>query len=259
MSSAWRPFVPDDVVRALVEHPGEAPAGVATRTDAVVLFADIAGFTPMSEALAKVGRYGAEELSRILNDYFGSMVERAVAYGGSVVRLTGDALTALFPYDRATRSAVARRAVRCALDMQAAMGAFQAVGTEAGVFRLAMRAGLAVGPVLGTIVGDPAARLEYVVAGRTIDRAATAEQCAAIGQVVVDGGLLQPGHGIDIVDLGHDLHLVTRVEMPVGPPRPARPTWSTTPPPPAWLRSSIRRSPSAFRPAAEVWSTSTAK
>jgi predicted ATPase/class 3 adenylate cyclase len=215
MSSAWRPFVPDEVVRALVEHPGEVPVGVATHADAVVLFADIAGFTPMSEALAKVGRYGAEELGRVLNDYFGCMVELAVAYGGSVVRLTGDALTALFPYDRSMRPVVARRAVQCALDMQAAMAGFQAVDTEAGVFPLAMRAGLAMGPVLGTIVGDPAARLEYVVAGRTIDRAAAAEQCAAIGQVVVDGSLLQAGHGIDVVALGHDAHLVTGVEMPV--------------------------------------------
>ena len=39
-------------------------------------------------------------------------------------------------------------------DMQAAMGAFQALGTRAGVFRLAMRAGLATGPMFGTIVGD---------------------------------------------------------------------------------------------------------
>jgi predicted ATPase/class 3 adenylate cyclase len=213
------------VVRALVEHPGEAPVGAATRTDAVVLFADIAGFTPMSEALAKVGSYGAEELGRLLNDYFGRMVELAVAYGGSVVRLTGDALTALFPYDRSMPPAVAPRAVQCALDMQAAMAGFQAVDTEAGVFRLAMRAGLAMGPILGTIVGDPAARLEYVVAGRTIDRAAAAEQCAEVGQVVVDGGLLQAGHGIDAVALGGDAHLVIRVEPPVGtapagPPRP---------------------------------------
>ena len=205
-----------------MEHPDEIPVAVPTRTDAVVLFADIAGFTAMSEALAKVGRYGAEELSRILNDYFGCMVERAVAYGGSVVRLTGDALTVLFPYDPSTRSPVAGRAVRCALDMQAAMGGFQALSTQAGVFRLAMRAGLAMGPVLGTIVGDPAVRLEYVVAGRTVDLAATTEQYAAIGQVVVDGGMLQAGHGIDATALRDDAHLVKRVERAAGtvPVRP---------------------------------------
>jgi class 3 adenylate cyclase len=223
VSSAWRPFVPDEVVQVLLEHPGEIPIGVARRTDAVVLFADIAGFTPMSEALAKVGRYGAEELSRVLNEYFGCMVKLVVAYGGSVARLTGDALTALFPYDRSTLPAVARRAVQCALEMQTAMAGFQAVDTVAGVFRLAMRAGLAMGTILGTIVGDPAARLEYVVAGRTVDRAAAAEQRAAIGQVVVDGGLLHAGRGMVVIDLGPETYLVTRVEEPVGTV-PARPS-----------------------------------
>ena len=198
----------------LMEHPDEVPVAVPTRTEVVVLFADIAGFTPMSEALAKVGRYGAEELGQILNDYFGSMVERAVAYGGVVVRLTGDALTVLFPYDRTTCPAAVRRAVRCALDMQAAMDDFQAVGTEAGIFRLAMRAGLAMGPVLGTIVGDPAIRLEYVVAGPAVDRAAAAERCAAIGQVVADGRMLL-ANGIDAVELRDDAYLVRSVEKPV--------------------------------------------
>jgi class 3 adenylate cyclase/tetratricopeptide (TPR) repeat protein len=222
VSSAWRPYVPDEVIRALLETPGKIPVGLATRSDAVVLFGDIAGFTPMSEALAKVGRYGDEELSQILNDYFGCMVEQAVAYGGSVVRLTGDALTALFPYDHSSRALVARRSVQCALDMQAAMAAFQALDTEAGVFRLAMRAGLAMGPVLGMIVGEPTVRLEYVIAGRTIDRAAAAEQRAATGQVVVDRGLLEADGGLDAVELGGGAHLVRRVERPVDTV-PARP------------------------------------
>jgi class 3 adenylate cyclase/tetratricopeptide (TPR) repeat protein len=210
------------VVQVLIEHPDEVPLAVPTHTDAVVLFADIAGFTPMSEALAKVGRYGAEELSRILNDYFGSMIERAVAYGGVVVRLTGDALTVLLPYDHMTCPAVVRRAVQCALDMQAAMDNFQAIGTEAGIFRLAMRAGLAMGPVLGTIVGDPAIRLEYVVAGRAIDKAAEAERHATIGQVVADGAMLRAGQGIDAVELRDDAYLVRRIKRPVAA-LPARP------------------------------------
>jgi predicted ATPase/class 3 adenylate cyclase len=207
--------VPDELIRALKKHPDGIPIAVADRSEAVVLFADIAGFTPMSEALAKVGRYGAEELSRILNDYFGCMVERAVAHGGSVVKLTGDALTVVFPYDRPMRPEVVRRGVQCALEMQAAMGAFQAVGTEAGVFRLAMRVGLATGPMFGTIVGDPAVRLEYVVAGPAIAGAAAAEQHAAIGQVVVDGRLLEAGAGLDVVELGGDTHLVRWVGNPV--------------------------------------------
>jgi class 3 adenylate cyclase/tetratricopeptide (TPR) repeat protein len=213
--SAWRPFVPDQAVQAIREHPDRIPVGAATRTDAVVLFADIAGFTPMSESLATLGRFGSEELSRILNDYFGSMIERAVAYGGTVARLTGDAMTVLFSRDRAAPTDSARRAVQCALDMQAAMAGFQAVETRGGTFRLAMRAGLAAGSVLGTIAGDPEVRVEYVVAGRPVDRAAAVEQRAAIGEVAVDGGLLGPDEEIDAVELRGGAYLVRRVRAPV--------------------------------------------
>ena len=260
MSSAWRPFVPDEVVRALTGAPGRDPRGDghAHRRGRALrrhrrVHADERG--------PGQGRgYGAEELSRILNDYFGSMVERAVAYGGSVVRLTGDALTALFPYDRSTRAVVARRAVQCALDMQAAMAAFQAVDTEAGVFRLAMRAGLGDGPRPRhhrRRSGGPARvrgrRPDYRPGGR--GRAARGDRPGRGRRRPAGGGPRDrrrrpwrrrvPGHAGR--DAGRD---------GAGPPAP---TWSTTPPPPAWLPSCIRRSPSASARAGEAWSTSIAR
>src|SRR4030095_764871 len=221
MSAALRPFVPDQLVRMLEEHPSAMPIAAASYDDAVVLFADIAGFTPLSQALAATGKYGAEELNRILNDYFGAMIEKITHYGGSVAKFTGDALTALFAYDRSTRTATARQAVRCALDMQAAMSAFQALGTRAGDFGLAMRVGLADGRVLSTIVGDPAVRLQYVIAGKVLDRAAAAERMAATGEVLVDDWLLD---GLD------DIEIVGPRGRARGAARPGGPT-SLAPPP----------------------------
>jgi len=219
VSSAWRSFVPDYVARNLLDHPDELPLARTERVDGVVLFADIAGFTAMSEALAGFGRYGTEQLTGILNGYFGSMVERVSEYGGSVAKFAGDALTAVFVYDRRSRLATARRAIRCALDMQAAMAGFEVVDTRAGRFGLAMRAGLAAGPVLPTIMGDPAIRLEYVLAGQALDRAAAAERRAGKGEVVVDGGLVEDGLGVRVVDRRGDCHLVGGLTRRV-PPRP---------------------------------------
>jgi len=219
MSSAWRSFVPDYVARALLEHPDELPLARTERVECVVLFADIAGFTAMSEALARLGRYGTEQLTGILNSYFGSMIERVTRYGGSVAKFAGDAITAVFVYDRRSRRATVRRAIRCALDMQAAMAGFEAVDTRAGRFGLAMRAGLAAGPVLPTIMGDPAIRLEYVLAGQALDRAAAAERHAAKGEVVVDGGLVEEGLGVRVVGRRGDCHLVGGLTRRV-PPRP---------------------------------------
>ena len=45
-----------------------------TRIQGCALFADVAGFTPLTESLAKIGKEGAEELTRILNDFFSAMV-----------------------------------------------------------------------------------------------------------------------------------------------------------------------------------------
>lgn len=225
MSSALRPFVPDQAVRVLQDHPDEMPVAVTTRLHAVVLFTDISGFTAMSEALARVGRYGAEELGRILNLYFDQMIRRAVAYGGTVAHLAGDAMTVLFVCDDPPAPSVTRRAVHAALDMQVAMAGFEAVETSAGVFRLGMRAGVAAGPVLGTIVGDPAVRLEYVIAGPATDRAAAMEQLAATGQVVVDAALADDE--VEGVDLDAGARLATRVRRPP-PARPADPSAEVT-------------------------------
>jgi class 3 adenylate cyclase len=70
---AWRSFVPDYVVQTLRSSPLETPIANSERADAVVLFIDVAGFTPLSEALTSSGAYGTEELTRILNGWFDTM------------------------------------------------------------------------------------------------------------------------------------------------------------------------------------------
>jgi class 3 adenylate cyclase len=174
LSSAWGSFVPDYVVRTLLRHPGATPLARGERADAAVLFIDVAGFTPMSEALTRSGAYGTEALTRILNGWFDTMVALVSRYSGEVAEFAGDALTAVFRYNAGNRWETERRAVRCALFMQAEMARFQNIATRTGTFELAMKAGLASGPLLVTIMGDPAIRLVYVLAGPALDSAALA-------------------------------------------------------------------------------------
>ncbi len=58
--------------------------------------ADISGFTALSERLAAYGREGAEELTLLLNQCFGGMIEIIDTYGGDVLKFGGDALLVLF-------------------------------------------------------------------------------------------------------------------------------------------------------------------
>jgi class 3 adenylate cyclase/tetratricopeptide (TPR) repeat protein len=164
---------------------GPVPLARPVRRPAAVLFADVAGFTRLSEVLCAAGRHGAEELNRLLNRYFGRMTDEVVRYGGSVVRLAGDAVVAVFP--------AMPEAARCALAMPAATAEFDDVATSAGPVRLTVKIGLAHGTVTGAVFGDPGIRLEYVVSGPAVDRAAAAEHLAAPGEVLVDRDALVPG------------------------------------------------------------------
>jgi class 3 adenylate cyclase/predicted ATPase len=218
---AWRSFVPDYVLRTLLRHPYETPVADGERTDAVVLFIDVAGFTPMSEALTRSGAYGTEALTRILNGWFDTMVNLVSRYGGTVAEFAGDALTAVFRYDAATRRVTERRAVQCALFMQAEMARLQSITTRAGNFELAMKAGLAAGPLLVTIMGDPVIRLGYVLAGPALDRAVGSERRARRGEVVVDQDLLEAGLDAEILERRGTSAVVVGVGGEVTPVPPA--------------------------------------
>ena len=68
------------------------------RTTGAALFADIAGFTPLTAALRdSLGpRRGAEELSRHLDAVYTALIAEVERYGGSVIGFAGDAITCWF-------------------------------------------------------------------------------------------------------------------------------------------------------------------
>ena len=66
---------------------------------AALLFADISGFTALTERLAQRGPAGVEELSRLLNTSFGQILDTIETHGGDVVKFAGDALLAIWPIE----------------------------------------------------------------------------------------------------------------------------------------------------------------
>ena len=89
--------------------------------ETVVLFADISGFTMISEACARMGVRGNEELAFCINRYMEGMVKALGKYGGDIIKFVGDAMIVMWPRiggaedDKVT---VVRKAVQCALDIQ---------------------------------------------------------------------------------------------------------------------------------------------
>jgi predicted ATPase/class 3 adenylate cyclase len=160
------------------------------RTRGAALFADISGFTPLTEALVReLGpQRGAEELTRHLNLVYDTLIAELHRYGGSVIGFSGDAITCWLDENPSADSRqVGLRATACALAMQQRMGGFTSVTVSSGkTYPLAMKAAVATGAARRFVVGDPEIYVIDVLAGATLDRLAQAEHQAEKGEVVLD-------------------------------------------------------------------------
>lgn len=153
------------------------------RTHGAALFADISGFTPLTDALVRsLGpQRGADELPRQLNHVYDALIAEVDRNHGSVIGFSGDAITCWFDGDDG------QRAVACGFAMQAAMQRFAAVPIPDGTtVALSIKVAIASGPVRRFLVGDPKIQLLDVLAGKTVQRLAAAEHMARAGEVVLD-------------------------------------------------------------------------
>jgi class 3 adenylate cyclase/predicted ATPase len=167
-----------------------AAAGpVAERRVCSVLFCDVVGFTPLSEAR------DPEAVRELLSRYF--EVARTVIgrYGGVVEKFIGDAVMAVWGTPAAAEGD-AERAVRAALDL---VGGVTELGNEAGVPGLAARAGV----VTGEVAVNLGAVGEGMVAGDAVNTAARVQAAAGAGQVLADGATQRlAGSAIGFADAG---------------------------------------------------------
>src|SRR5690348_18041790 len=88
------------VPRLLVEWLREAPETTHRIITGTCVFADLSGFTAMTERLAAQGTAGAEETGEILNDVFEALLSSAYDFGAGLVKWGGDAVLLLFNGDQ---------------------------------------------------------------------------------------------------------------------------------------------------------------
>ena len=175
-------YIPEDRRRALARGDD-----LPRITHGAAVFLDIAGYTPLAEALARAhgGRRGAEEISATLDSVFAALIGSLHAWRASVVYFSGDAVTAWIDGDDGYR------ATACALELQQVMAEVGTIPTPDGEpVLLGLKVAVAVGRVHRFVVGDPRVQLVDVLAGQLMDSVAAAEQQAEAGDVVLDAGAL---------------------------------------------------------------------
>ncbi len=175
------PYLPRYLVRAeLAQRAAPQQLAGGEFLHGALMFADVSGFTALSERLSVLGREGAEQISEIINRYFGQMMSIAFAHGGDVFKFGGDALLVFFP-DNVLPGSLA--ALQASWHMQQAMAAFAEVKTSLGTFPLRMKIALNAGSFLAARVGTSTAR-QFIVTGSEVNATARAESLALADQIL---------------------------------------------------------------------------
>lgn len=141
--------------------------GGVTR-DVSVMFADIRGFTEMSNRMAP------EELVTLLNRYFAAMAAAIFRHGGMLNKTIGDGLLAVFGAPQALENH-ALAALRAACDMQRALDDVNADWAARGLDPVRMGIGIHTGEV---VIGNMGTQdhVDYTVIGDVVNVAAHVEQ-----------------------------------------------------------------------------------
>jgi adenylate cyclase len=154
-------YVSKDVYAVLMANPGLARLG-GQRREMSVLFSDIRGFTTVTE------RGQPDEIVRMLNEYFSSMVDLVFKHGGTLDKFVGDMVMALYgaPLDDPDH---ADHAVQTALAMISELGRLNARWKEEGRFSgLDIGIGINTGPMIAGNIGSEAI-MSYTVIGDAVN------------------------------------------------------------------------------------------
>jgi adenylate cyclase len=154
-----------------------AALGVPEVKEVSILFADIVGFTSMSEKMSPAA------VALLLNDYLSRMTDVIFKYEGTLDKYIGDAIMAVFgaPLDMPDH---AGQAIRAALEMRERLDEFNSERKEGPQIRI--RIGINTGKAVAGEIGS-INKKEYTVLGDTVNTASRLESSVAKPGMVVIG------------------------------------------------------------------------
>ena len=154
-----------------------APTGEADRRTVTVLFADLSGFTTLSE------RLDPEVMQALQNELFEELTAAVEEFGGFVDKFVGDALLALFGAPHAHEDDP-ERALRAALAMLDRTARLDARWRRRAGLPLTLHLGINTGPVVAGGFGAGGSK-SYSVTGDAVNTAQRLQSLAGAGEVLV--------------------------------------------------------------------------
>ncbi|MBN1640254.1 MAG: AAA family ATPase [Anaerolineae bacterium] len=217
-------LLPAPLIEQVAAYPRAGEVG-GSFVQGTLLFADISGFTAMSERFNRLGQEGAEEIIAVVNRYFGAMLAILSAHDGQLIQFDGDALLGFFAEPNSVT-----RAVQAAQRMQSDMADFTETQTSQGFFPLQIKIGLHRGRFFAARLGTPR-RMVYALFGGDVNAAAATEEAALAGQVLIDR---ETAGAIDVAcqvapAAQSERHLLVEQIEPISAPLHASPA-------PQWVR-----------------------
>jgi adenylate cyclase len=181
LRSVFQRYVAPVVADRLLEAGSQF--GQPTERTVAVLFADIRGFTALTE------RLGPRVLvERVLNRYFTTMTEALLAFEGTIDKFLGDGVIGVFG-SPISRPDDPQRALLASVRMQEAFVALRAAWREELGLEVGMGIGISYGQaVVGNIGSDQ--RLDYTLIGDVVNTANRLSSIAQSGQVIVSHHLV---------------------------------------------------------------------
>jgi adenylate cyclase len=167
-------YVSPEVLDMILSHPEESWLK-GTRNEATILFTDVRGFTPYSEAKKP------EEVVEDLNEYFWIATECILKYGGYVDKFIGDAVLGVFgvPIAQADH---AERAVKATVEMQRALQ--ERAGQSNNILLSRVGIGINSGVVVSGTLGSQV-KMEYTVIGDSVNTASRLNGLAGPGEIII--------------------------------------------------------------------------
>lgn len=152
---------------------GSISRGQGERIDAVIWFADLRGFTALSDLRP------TSDVIAALNQFFDALAGAIEGHGGQILKFMGDGLLAIFPVeDAAFRHYACRQALDAAIDAHAAVAKINAERAAANAPILRFNVALHVGVVVYGNIGS-ASRLDFTCIGPAVNLTVRIEGIAA--------------------------------------------------------------------------------